>query len=423
MNGHPIGEFSLILIELGAIIMALAVLARLAHKVGISPIPFYLMAGLALGRGGVVSLELSEHFIYLGADIGVILLMFVLGLEYTADRLSKDFHSALPAGLKDLVVNFAPGVVFGLVLGWDLLPALLLGGVVYISSSGIIAKLLTDLNRVHNGETPTIMSILVLEDIAMAIYLPLMTILLIGQGLFSGLLAILIGGTVGGAMLFVALHYGKWISRLIGHRSNEIVLLSAMGMALLFAGIGERLQLSAAVGAFIAGITLSGEVAERTHRLIGPLRDLFAAIFFLFFGLAIDPMTLGPVLVPALLLGLITGAAKVLTGWWATDGLGLSTGSRLRAGVTLIARGEFSLVIAMMGISAGLDPQLGTLSAAYVLFTAIAGPLLLRVVEPQLARATKVVQPRHSRSTEGQHGWLHRHPHSQSASDHPRGGA
>ncbi len=421
MNGHVFGGFSLILIELGLIIVGLAILARLAHKVGISPVPLYLMAGLALGRGGIVSLELSEHFIYLGAEIGVILLMFALGLEYTGDRLGEDLHHGLAAGLKDLL-NFIPGVVFGLLLGWEILPALLLGGVVYISSSGIIAKLLCDLDRVCNGESPVIMSTLVLEDMAMAIYIPLMTILLVGQGLFSGLAAILIGVVVGGAMLFVALHYGKWISRLVGHRSNEILLLTTLGMALLFAGIGERLQLSAAVGAFLAGITLSGEVAERTDHLIGPLRDLFAAVFFLFFGMAIDSSTLAPVLVPAALLGLVTAAAKVFTGWWATQGSGLTTGSRLRAGITLIARGEFSLVIAMMGISAGLNPQLGTLSAAYVLFTAIFGPFLLRVTEPWLARATQIPVSRECETTSRvREGRLRRYLHK-SAPHHPRGG-
>ena len=125
---------------------------------------------------------------------------------------------------------------------------------------------------------------------------------------------------------------------------------------------------------------------------------------------------------PIFLLGLITGAAKILTAWWATQDLGLTTGSRLRAGVTLIARGEFSLVIAMMGLSAGLDPQLGTLSAAYVLFTAVVGPLLLRVVEPQLVRATKVVRSRHSRLAHRRHGWLYRHLHRM-VQHHPRGGA
>ena len=391
MNGHMIGEVPRILIELGAIIFGLAILARLAYKLGISPIPFYLLAGLAMSHGHIVSLELSEGFIDFGADLGVILLMFALGLEYSGERLSEDLHCALPAGIKDLIVNFAPGVVAGFILGWDVLSALLLGGVVYISSSGIIAKLLTDLDRLDNDETPVILSVLVLEDIAMAVYLPLMTILLIGQGLVSGLLAILMGGFVGGAMLFVALHYGKSISQLIDHRSNEVVLLSAMGMALIFAGMAERLQLSAAVGAFLAGITLSGSVAERTDRLIGPLRDLFAAVFFLFFGLAIDPLTLGPVLVPAISLGLISMVAKVLTGWWTTQDKGLNTGSRLRAGITLIPRGEFSLVIATMGLSAGLNPELGTLSAAYVLVTAIVGPFLLRIADPLLARYTHVV--------------------------------
>lgn len=249
MNGTTIGEFPLVLMELGAIVLSLAVLARLAHRVGISPIPLYLLAGLAMGHGGVVSLELSEGFIDLGSHLGVILLMFALGLEYSGEQLSEDLHCALPAGLKDFVANFAPGVAAALIMGWDILASLLLGGIVYISSSGIIAKLLTDLNRVDNAETPVIMSILVLEDIAMAVYLPLMTILLIGEGLISGLSAILIGGLVGGVMLFVALHYGRFLSQLVVHRSNEIVLLSALGMALLFAGAAERLQLSAAVGA------------------------------------------------------------------------------------------------------------------------------------------------------------------------------
>ena len=400
MNGHVIGEFSLILMELGAIIIGLAILARLAHRAGVSPIPLYLLAGLALGRGGIVSLELSEAFIYLGADIGVILLLFTLGLEYTGERLGEDLHSALPAGFKDLAVNFAPGVIAGLVLGWEVVPSLLLGGVVYISSSGIIAKVLTDLDRLENGETPVIMSILVLEDIAMAAYLPLMSILVIGQGWLSGLGSIAIGGVVGGALLFVALHYSKPVSSLIAHRSNEVVLLSALGLTLLVAGFAEWLQLSAAVGAFLVGITLSGPVAERTDRLIGPLRDLFAAIFFLFFGLSIDPTTLIPVLIPAAVLALLTGVAKVFTGWWATQGMDLNVGSRLRAGITLIARGEFSLVIAMMGISAGLEPRLGTLSAAYVLFTAVLGPLALRVTEPVLRQLTRTIPRRESRERE-----------------------
>ncbi len=393
MNGNMLGDLSMILIELGAIIVGLAVLARVANRFGVSPIPFYLLAGIGMGMGGVVSLSLSEGFIHIGAEIGVILLLFTLGLEYSGDRLVKDMHHALPAGIADLVINFPPGVAVGLLMGWDLLASVLLGGIVYISSSGIIAKLLCDLKRYDNAETPVILSILVLEDIAMAVFLPLVTIFLIGHGLVSGLGSIAVAVIAGGAMLFVALHYGKPLSRLINHTSNEIVLLTTLGLALLVAGLADRLQFSAAVGAFLVGITLSGPVAEKTHALIDPLRDLFAAIFFLFFGLLIDPATLWPMLTPAVILVAITAVTKIITGWWTTRHMGLNAASRLRAGITLIARGEFSLVIAAMGVGAGLEPRLGALAAAYVLLSAIFGPLLMRVSDPLLTRLPSLATP------------------------------
>ncbi len=136
------------------------------------------------------------------------------------------------------------------------------------------------------------------------------------------------------------------------------------------------------MGAFLVGIALSGSIVKQAHRQLGPLRDLFAATFFLFFGLQIDPATLPPVPAPAIGLGLVSAFAKVLTGWWAARHIGINTLGRLRAGVALIARGEFSIVITGLGVSAGLVPQLGPLSAAYVWFLAILGPVLARIIEP-----------------------------------------
>jgi CPA2 family monovalent cation:H+ antiporter-2 len=265
----------------------------------------------------------------------------------------------------------------------------LLGGITYISSSGIIAKLLTDAGWMDNGETPTVLSILVLEDIAMALFLPLVTIFLVGQGLLSSLLSITVTVAAGGGMLFVAMRYGKRLSQLIAHSSDEIVLLTTLGLALLVAGVSERLQLSAAVGAFLVGITLSGRVAERTHELMHPLTDWFAAIFFLFFGLGIELNTLPPVILPALALVVVTALTKVATAWWSTRRMNLESSNRLRAGITLIARGEFSLVMAGMGIAAGLEPQLGPLTAAYVLFSVLLGTVLTRAVEPLLGLQTE----------------------------------
>jgi CPA2 family monovalent cation:H+ antiporter-2 len=306
----------------------------------------------------------------------------MLGLEYSGEELSASLKSGLPAGAVDLILNFSPGLVMGLLLGWNPLAALLLGGVTYISSSGVIAKVLADLGRMNNAETPIIISILVFEDLAMAAYLPLVAVLLIGQNFTSALITILIALSAVGTVLFIAIRYGKKFSSVIAHQSDEVILLTTFGLVLLVAGLAQRLQISAAIGAFLMGIALSEPIAERTHKLLVPSRDLFAAIFFLFFGLQIDPASLPPVLLLAVLLGLMTALTKVLTGWWAARRAKVDTLGALRAGAALIARGEFSIIIAGLGVSAGLEPQLGALSAAYVLFLAIVGPILARLIEP-----------------------------------------
>jgi CPA2 family monovalent cation:H+ antiporter-2 len=383
------GLISLTLIELGAIVLGLSIVARLASKLGVSAIPLYLTAGLAVGNNSLVPLKLCEDFVRLGAEIGVILLLFTMGLEYSSERLRKNLGHALPASLADLILNFPPGLLAGLILGWSPLASVLLGGITYISSSGIIAKLLTDAGWMDHGETPTVLSILVLEDIAMALFLPLVTIFLVDQGVLSSLFSIGVAVLAGGGMLFVAMRHGKKLSQLIEHSSDEIVLLTTLGLALLIAGVSERLQLSAAVGAFLVGITLSGRVAERTHELMHPLTDWFAAIFFLFFGLGIELNSLPPVILPALVLVMVTALTKIATAWWATRHMDLAASNRLCAGITLIARGEFSLVMAGMGLAAGLQPQLGPLTAAYVLFSVLLGTVLTRAVEPLLDPQTE----------------------------------
>jgi len=383
------GDVSLIFIELGAAVIGLAVLARLASRWGFSAIPLYLMAGLAFGHGGLLPLNFSEDFIRVGAEIGVLLLLFMLGLEYTGAELRANLRAGLPAGILDFALNFTPGLLAGLLFGWQPLAAVLLGGVTYISSSGVIAKVLVELGRMNHPETPMILSILVIEDLAMAVYLPLVAVLLIGQSLVTGLISILVALITVGMVLFIAVRYGGAISRFAAHESDEIILLTTFGAVLLVAGLAQRLQVSAAVGAFLVGIALSGPIVGHAHRLIGPLRDLFAAVFFFFFGLQIDPATLPPVLGLAVMLGIVTALTKLLTGWWAARRAGVDTQGRWRAGAALVARGEFSIVIAGLGVGQGLEPRLGPLSAAYVLFLAVLGPILARTIEPLLAAMTR----------------------------------
>lgn len=205
----PAHDTPRLLVELGAAILGLALLARVASRFGISAIPLYLLAGLAFGEGGLAPLDLSQRFISIGAEIGVLLLLFMLGLEYGGDELRDSLRTGLPAGLIDLLLNFPPGLIVGLLLGWKPLAAVLLGGVTYISSSGVIAKVLSELKRMGNPETATVMSILVMEDLAMAVYLPLVGVLLAGGGATRMAVSIGVAVLVVVIVLFIALQIGR----------------------------------------------------------------------------------------------------------------------------------------------------------------------------------------------------------------------
>jgi CPA2 family monovalent cation:H+ antiporter-2 len=367
---------SRLFVELGGAILGMAVLARVANRLGLSTVPLYVLAGLAFGKGGLAPLNFSRDFVQSGADIGVLLLLFMLGLEYTGEELKQNLRSGVFAGLADFALNFPPGLIAGLLLGWRPLPSVLLGGATYISSSGIIAKVLGDLGRMANPETSVVVSVLVLEDLTMAVYLPIVGVLLVGGAASALVLSVGVAILAVSVVLFVAVRFGRTLSRFASHASDEVILLTVLGIVLLVAGIAERFQVSAAIGAFLVGIAVSGPIAEQSHRLLAPLRDLFAATFFFFFGLEIDPATLPRVIPVAVVLGLATALTKVLTGYWAARRAGADKRGQLRAGTALVARGEFSIVIAALG--AGIEPQLGPLSAAYVLFLAILGPMLAR---------------------------------------------
>lgn len=373
---------AIFLIEFGAIILGLGLLGRLAGRLQFSPIPLYLLAGLAFGEGGLLPLGASEEFVAIGAEIGVILLLLMLGLEYTASDLVSNLKTQYPAGLVDMCLNAVPGALLALLLGWGPVAAVVLAGVTWISSSGVIAKCLGDFGRLGNRETPVILSILVLEDLAMAVYLPIVTALVAGAGLATGSITLAIALGVAGLVLFVAVRYGRIISRFVSSDDPEKLLLVVLGLTLLVAGLAQQLQVSAAVGAFLVGIALSGEAAEGAHNLLAPLRDLFAAVFFVFFGLHTNPESIPPVILPAFALAVVTALTKIATGYWAARRAGISPKGRWRAGGTLVARGEFSIVIAGLAVTAGVEPRLGPLATAYVLVLVVIGPLTARYTEP-----------------------------------------
>ena len=378
-----------LLVELGAVLLGLGVLAHLAGRVGLSPVPLYLLAGLAFGSGGIADIEAPEGFFESGSEIGVVLLLLLLGLEYSAPDLVDQLRRQAPVGALDILLNGLPGATIALLLGWGWPSAVAMAGVTAVSSSGIVAKVLADLGRLGNRETPTVLGILVLEDLAMAVYLPVLTALLATTGLATTLRAIVLAVVVVAAVLVAALRHGHLVNRILpADAGSEVMLLGVFGLALLVAGLAQAVNVSAAVGAFLLGIALSGEVARRVRPLLEPLRDLFAAVFFVFFGLSTDPTALPQVLLPALGLAVAGAATKLATGWFAARRAGVGPAGRIRAGAALVPRGEFSIVVAGLAGSA-VDPSLAPTAAAYVLLTAVLGPLMPRLTDPWAAAAAR----------------------------------
>jgi len=368
------------LVELGFLLILLGAAGAVALRIGLSTAPLFLLAGLLVAEGGPISLTSARPFLDAAASVGVVLLLLALGLEFSTDEFTTSMRKHARSGVVDFVLNATPGLIIGLLLGWSVPASIAMAGVTWVSSSGIVAKVLGDLDRLGNRETPAVLSLLVIEDIAMAAYLPLLGVLLVGGAVITGSLGEALGiAVVVGILLFA--HRAEWIAeRLLTHDDDEQVLLRVLGLTLLVAGFAELLHISSAVGAFLVGLAIPAEAARRARRVIEPLRDLFAAVFFLAFASQTDLASVPGVLPEALALALVTLLTKIVTGWYAAGREGAAARGRMRAGTALIARGEFSVVIAGLAVAAGFI-EVGALATAYVLLLAVAGPVLARFAD------------------------------------------
>lgn len=365
-----------LLLELGVILVGLSVLGAAARRWSFSPVPLYLLAGLALGNGGIAPVPAAGDFVEVGASIGVVLLLLTLGLEFNTAELTYSLRRHVPSAVLDLVLNATPGAIAGWLLGLPWPGVLALAGATWISSSGIISRLLSDLRRLGNRETPSVLAILVMEDFAMAIYLPVLVVLASGGTWWQALIGVLVAiGSVTAAFT-VSHRWGHHVNRWLAHPDDEQLMLRVLGTTLVVAALAELVSVSAAVGAFLVGLTLTGTTAERARAVLAPLRDLFAAAFFLAIGFAVSPADLLPALPAALGLAVAGALTKVATGWYAARRDGVAPRGRLRAGTALIARGEFSVVI--MSLAGAASPGLGPVVTGYVLLLATIGPLVTR---------------------------------------------
>ncbi len=365
-------------LELGATILVLGLLARVSHRIGVSAIPLFLLVGLFFGRGGALDLGFSDPFLQTSSEIGAVLLLLLLGLEYSAAEVLRNVRAQGSAPYLDIVLNALPGAAIGLLLGWGAVGAVTMAGVTYISSSSVVALVVRELGWRRNPETGRVVGLLVFEDLVMAPYLPALTAVVSGAGVVAGLLSVGTAAVVVLVTFLLALRGAHWMSGLLDPKHPLSLVLLVLGAALTAAGLAVFVGVSAAVAAFLVGLLVSGEVAQQARQALSPLRDLFAALFFLFFGLSVDPGAIPQVLLPAIALVVVTVATKLVVGHFTAHDFG--TVAQRRAGALLSARGEFSIVIAGIAVAAGAPAALGALAATYVMITAIGGPLLARIV-------------------------------------------
>lgn len=366
------------LLAMGGAFLAAAFLARLGGRIGLPTIPLFMLAGILLGphTPGLVIVQDAHDFEMLSA-LGLVLLLFYLGLEFHLDDLKSGGRRLLTAGGIYLLLNVGAGLGFGFALGWGVREALVLAGVLGISSSAIVTKILIDLGRIGRPETRLILGVIVVEDIFLALYLAALQPVISGaQGVGD---MVLQGAKAFGFLLLLAAaaRYGtRLVGRLIATRDNELLVISFLGAAVLVAGIAEVLGVADAIGAFMVGLILAGTPSgPRIRDLVHPLRDAFAAIFFFAFGLSIDPGDIVSVVGPVTAAAALTLVMNVLAGLLVARVYRYGIDPAAEIATTLVARGEFALILAAMAASAGLDARLAPFIAGYVLVLAVLGPI------------------------------------------------
>ncbi|MGZ8753297.1 MAG: cation:proton antiporter [Acidimicrobiia bacterium] len=367
------------LVALGASLLAAGILARAGRRIGLPTIPLFMIAGIVFGPNTPgLSFFDNPGDLSLLATLGLVLLLFYLGLEFSLGDLAQGGRRLVGAGVMYLTLNVGAGLVLGFSFGWGNREALVIAGAVGISSSAIVTKLLVELRRVSNPETRVILGVVVVEDIFLALYLSILQPVL---GDAQGTTEILISvGSAFGFLIVLAVVARKGaalVGRLIATDDEELLTVCFVGFAVLLAGIAEEVGVSDAIGAFMAGLILAESPARRRiERAVLPLRDTFAAVFFFAFGLTIDPGDLGDVAVPIAAAVLITFALNIVAGILTARLYRFHRRAAANVGLTILARGEFSLILASLALSAGLDARIGPFVAGYVLILALGAPIL-----------------------------------------------
>ncbi len=366
-EGH-LFQFSLVLVVLG-------LAAAMSLSLRLPVVPLYIAAGVVMTASGVPAPEQTVNFL---GSLGVVFLLFSMGLEFSVGSVRREPGRFLSAGMLDWVFNFPVGLLAGKLLGWSWTESFFLAGILYMSSSAVVSKCIADFGRAARPETETLLRVMVFEDLLIAVYLVVLNTFVMGGdgGASSLLLAVLFIAT----LIAVAHFYQEPLVRLIASHSEEAFTLALFAFVLLVASTAQLIGLSEAVGAFLAGLVLGGTtLKERAAHTLLPFQTLFAALFFVSFGMSLDLAGLGSVFVPALLLVVLGIGTKTMGGFLAGRTAGHSPRQSVVVGLSLVPKGEFSIVIAgLAATAAAADSEIVALTGVYVFALSIIGPIGMR---------------------------------------------
>lgn len=392
-----------LILEIGTALVLVAGAALISSWLKVSIVPFLIVAGMLVGphipKIGVVDLRFIESapFIDFMGRVGVLFLLFYLGLEFSVTRLIKSGRSIVVGGTIYIGINFTAGLLYAVLADLPFKEVLVVAGITTISSSAIVAKVLFDLRRTANQETEMILGIIMFEDVFLAVYLSLVSgIVLSGATSFGG---VLLSGVIALGFILALIALGRFasplLSRLLRISSNEVFILVIFGSLFLIAGLGETIHVAEAIGALLLGLVLAEtEQAERIEHMVVPFRDFFGAFFFFGFGLTIDPFALGGAIWLAVGAVILTIAGNVFAGILAGRSAGLTPLQSLNIGLTIVSRGEFSIILANLAKAGNLLPILQPFAALYVLILAIIGPVLTKHSEDIFNIFSKIFQRR-----------------------------
>lgn len=373
--------------EVGTALLLVAITSLIAGKLKFSIIPFLIVLGMLVGPHAPIIgifdftfVESHDVISFLGR-IGVLFLLFYIGLEFSVSKLIKSGRNIVFGGTLYVLLNFAVGLAYGFLVNFPLYETLIIAGMLSVSSTAIVAKVLVDLRRTGNSETELILGMILFDDLFLAVFLSVMSGLLLGGATSIGGVLLSVGISMGYMLLFfiIARKGTPVLNKLLNITSNEVFIIVVFSLLFFIAGFSEKLHVAEAIGALLFGLALSEtEHSKRIEHLVVPFRDFFGAVFFFSFGLSIDPLTLGDAAWIAIGAVVLTILANMIAGMIAGRKAGLTHKASTNIGLTVMARGEFTIIVANLGISASLMPLLKPFSALYVLVLAILGPLLAK---------------------------------------------